>query len=112
MQYLGFTYDGDKILIRSSSVSRFYAKLTKFIRTRKGLATKTKGAIWTDKIYKLYSHLRHTKQLKKGNFYSCAKRAEQTFLLSDSFSDKEIGIKRQLRKHMVIIKRELKNRER
>ncbi|MDR2639624.1 MAG: hypothetical protein LBC09_07305, partial [Helicobacteraceae bacterium] len=88
--------------------SRFYSKLIRFIRSRKALALKTKGKVWTDKINKLYSHLRHPKDVRKGNFYSYARRAEKAFMSSSFFSKDEIGVKRQLRKHMSIIKRELK----
>ncbi len=67
IQYLGFIFDGEKIFIRPSSISRYYQKMKKsvsiskksrdkinIIRVKKSKASK---ALYKKKLYEKYSHL-------------------------------------------------------
>lgn len=67
LQYLGFLFDGQKILIRSSAFARFSERMKKGVKTakrtmkkrnksraRKGL---TPSPLYKQKIYERYSHL-------------------------------------------------------
>lgn len=60
LQYLGFNFDGSDILIRSSSISRYYRKMKKKIK-RAVLQTKysrfNKSKVLKRRLYRLYSHL-------------------------------------------------------
>ena len=60
LQYLGFDFDGRNIVIRASSISRYYRKMKKRIK-RTVLQTKhskfNKSKVLKRKLYGLYSHL-------------------------------------------------------
>lgn len=51
MQYLGFTFDGEDIRIRPSSLSRFYRRMAKAVR---GLARKASKSIRAGRTFKLH----------------------------------------------------------
>lgn len=67
LQYLGFTYDGERKLIRSAALSRFSRKMKKGVklahltRDKRNLIKKKKGIptseLYRRKIYERYSHL-------------------------------------------------------
>lgn len=101
LQYLGFNFDGKNILIRSSSISRFYRNMKKRIN-RSVWQTKNskfnKSKVFKRKLYRLYSHL------GKRNFISYAFRASNI-----QNSDK---IKKQVSKHWNFINQKLKNIDR
>lgn len=58
-QYLGFTFDGRRTLIRQSSLNRYYAKMSRGIRA-KVRAAKRKGVgaeeIYLRQLFKRYTH--------------------------------------------------------
>lgn len=72
-QYLGFTFDGQKILIRQSSLNRYYSKMHKGIRA-KVRAAKNKG-VKRDEIYLRELYRKYTHFGKSRNFPRYAYRA-------------------------------------
>lgn len=125
LQYLGFDFYGYKTLIKSANVSRFYREMKESIamKAKRVKAVQHKNLtdeaiIFKRKIYRLYSFkgiktrelpsskivYQHGKLIKKeasrkyrGNFIKYAYRA------SDIMEAPEI--KRQLRRHMIILKK-------
>jgi|TARA_R100000479_G_scaffold51000_2_gene23983 hypothetical protein len=125
LQYLGFDFYGDKTLIKSANVSRFYREM------KEGIAMKAKriksvqqkyltdeAIIYKRKIYRLYSFrgiksrkipankiiYKKGKLVKKefsrkyrGNFIKYAYRASEIMEAPE--------IKRQLRRHMIVLKK-------
>lgn len=90
--YLGFTFDGARILLRGRTLSRFYRRLT-YAARHNAVAARLAGAKKPHKrkLYREFSHL------GQSNFYAYAKRASIVF--------KDKTPKRQLRKHKHIIHR-------
>lgn len=91
-QYLGFTFDGQRTLIRQSSLNRYYAKMSRGIRS-KIRAAKTKGVasgeIYLRQLFKRYTHFGRNR-----NFPRYAYRAAQIHNSPD--------IRGQLRRHMQV----------
>ncbi len=85
LQYLGFEFDGKKILIRNQSVAKYYRQMKRSIRAsarmachNKSVASKkrrvtTHNRVYRGKLFSKYSHL-GTKGRKR-NFYIYAKEA-------------------------------------
>lgn len=96
LQYLGFIFDGKKVLIRSSSLSNYYRRLVSKIRASKNKAKRNKTKVFRRKIYRMYSHLAR----KQRNFITYAYRASE--MMDDAL------IKRQLSNHWKRIHDELK----
>ena len=65
LQYLGFTYDGKRILLRSAALARFSEKMNKSIRLVKNTVDKEskkmgfRVPLRRKKLYERYSHLGH-----------------------------------------------------
>ena len=83
MNYLGFTFDGRSVSIRSKTVSRYYNKLYRKIRTvikSKGV-TKDGRRLSCRNLYTIYSIKGAFlgKNHEDGNFLTYAKRAERIF---------------------------------
>lgn len=104
LQYLGFTFDGERILIRSAAFARFSAKMKggvklaqrtcekrNIIRQEKGLAERD---LYKRKIYERYSHL------GKQNFLTYGYRA------ADEMGSK--SIKKQLKPLWDRLQKEIK----
>ena len=90
LQYLGFIFDGQKTLIRPSSISRYYKKLRKSRRLAEKSQLKNKSTIlFRKKLYERYSHL------GKENFISYTYRASEIM--------DETRIKKQVRRHFKYI---------
>jgi RNA-directed DNA polymerase len=89
-QYLGFTFDGSKTLIRSSSLARYYTKMRRGIRA-KILAAFKKG-IPRDEIFMRELFRRYTHFGRVRNFPRYAYRAAKVFQANE--------IKKQIRPHM------------
>ena len=89
-QYLGFKFDGQKVLIRESSIHNYYRKMRSGIRT-KVRAAHQKGIpaneIYVRQLFKRYTHFG-----KKRNFPRYAYRAAEHFKSED--------IRKQLSAHM------------
>ncbi|WHR58747.1 antiviral reverse transcriptase Drt2 [Acinetobacter haemolyticus] len=95
LQYLGFIYDGKKVLIRSSSLSNYYRRLVSKVRSSKNKANQNGTRPYRRKIYRMYSHLAK----KQRNFITYAYRA------SAKIGDE--SIKRQVSNHWQRIHDEL-----
>lgn len=90
IQYLGFTFDGERIHIRDSSMDAYRHKMKKGIHA-KMVAAKAKG-VPSFRVYKRESLSRYTHLGKRRNFLRYAHKAAEILESHD--------IKRQVRKHM------------
>lgn len=102
LQYLGLTYDGTRLLIRSNSVSRYMRKMLGGVRRKIHLAknsSKNKGIVFKTYLYHQYSHL------GSQNFYNYMRNIYTK--LNPIFSP-ELMVKHQLRKHMNILNKEIR----
>jgi hypothetical protein len=103
LKYLGFEFDGQKITIKKPSLAKYYRRLkrviqVKFIKAR-SLEKKTEKEqfLHKNKIYKRYSHFGYR------NFITYAYRASKVM--------KSENIKRQVRRHIKIIKESINKQE-
>jgi hypothetical protein len=101
LSYLGFVFDGSRVLIRTVGISRYYAKMRSGVRLagqtmrKHNAGKKKKEPMRTRKLYVLYSYVgRH-------NFTSYAYRAARDL--------KSPAIKKQIRRHWSVLKEEIKN---
>lgn len=97
-QYLGFTFDGKRTLIRQSSLTRYYTKMNRGIRAKVRAAKNKK--VPSDEIYMRELFRKYTHFGQNRNFPRYAYRA------SSVLDAPEIRI--QLRRHMNIFKRMVK----
>ncbi|MGA1859581.1 antiviral reverse transcriptase Drt2 [Azospirillum sp. 11R-A] len=98
LQYLGFTYDGYKRLIRSQTLSKFWRKVVYGVRAAKGRANKSakagaSGDVFKRKLYRRFTHL------GRNNFISYAKRSFKTM--------EDEAIRSQVKDHWQRIQEEL-----
>lgn len=97
-QYLGFVFDGRRVLVRASSLNRYYRKMASGIRA-KVAAVRLRGVssdnMFLRQLYKRYTHFGRGR-----NFPRYALRAAATF---DS-----VDIRRQIAPHMTHFKRYLR----
>ena len=100
LQYLGFLYTGNKVLIRHSSISKYWMKLLGGIRRKRIIAKQNheKNIVYKTSLYHQYSHLGDR------NFYNYVRRSDKVF---NVYFKGKVGIKHQVRKHMRIIKQEI-----
>lgn len=79
LEYLGFCFTGDKIKIRDKTMSKFYYRMYKKIKTIAIAHGKTKNGnnISAKNLYRLYSE--YGKYDKKGNFITYNERCEKIF---------------------------------
>lgn len=98
-QYLGFTFDGQRTLIRQSSLSNYYSKMAIGIRAK--IRAAKKQGIPADEIYmrELYRKYTHFGQIR--NFPRYAYRASNVHDAPE--------IRAQLRNHMEIFKKCVRN---
>ncbi|MEC8067425.1 MAG: antiviral reverse transcriptase Drt2 [Pseudomonadota bacterium] len=100
VDYLGFTFDGYKTRVRSSSLSRYYRKMIQKVRAAKNRAYKSAkkgndGRLYKRKIYRMFSHL--------------AKR-QRNFITYAQMSNNKVdnsGVKSQLSKHWKRLQKEI-----
>lgn len=105
LKYLGFEYGGENILIKSSSLSKFYREMKMSIRRKANRANSAKRRnnrypkkkpkdikLHLTKIYSRFSHLGKNKA--KSNFLTYAERASE--IIYPDLKGKENPIKRQL----------------
>lgn len=89
LQYLGFTYDGEKILLRSAALARYSARVNKTLRLLRNTLDserKKRGepiALRRKKVYENYSHF------GKRNFISYGLRAAE--IMDSSAINKQLG---------------------
>jgi hypothetical protein len=94
--YLGFTFDGRRVLLRGRTLSRYYRRMSYAARHAACKARAEKGAsVYKRKLYREFTHL------GSDNFYSYAKRAAK--VLSDQTP------KAQLRRHFGVLHRKVGN---
>lgn len=115
LQYLGFEYNGQNIYIRSSSLSRYFRKMTGRIIKTVVMAYSDNGRdgkIWRKQIFERYSHLGNR------NFISYANNASKEYYLNKDRERKpgmnSPSIRRQLSRHFTILEQTLisKNNQR
>ena len=94
-QYLGFVYDGEKILIRSSTISTYLRKMRRGIR-EKLLAAK-KAGVNPNSVYKRELYSRYTHLGKRRNFI--------TYAMIASRKMKSDHIRKQIKRHVTWFKR-------
>lgn len=107
LQYLGFEFTGQKILIRNSSISRYFRKMRARIVKSVGMAYGASG--YSDRVFKEQIFHRYT-HLGKRNFLHYAYQASQKFYkvkkgVKDGLDSP--AIKKQLSRHFDIIHRSL-----
>src|SRR5690606_29319799 len=59
LEYLGFTYDGSKVLIKTSGFSKFYRSMIKSFKKSASLAKNSKNpdkSLFKSKLYKRFTH--------------------------------------------------------
>ena len=104
VQYLGFTFDGSRVLVRPQTLSKYIQRMKRGVRTarRAAVAAARRGGsrkLKRSKLYARYSHLGPSRQMMQSpasksmgtNFFTYSKRA------ATIMGHKEIL--RQLRKH-------------
>lgn len=111
LQYLGFEFNGEKIYIRPSSLSRYFKKLKARIFKSVSMAyskNSKSDKIFKKQIFSRYSHF------GKRNFLSYAYNASKKYYKNSKGEFKDgmdsISIKRQLSTHMHILEREIAKR--
>lgn len=103
LKYLGFEFDGQKITIKKPSLAKYYRRLKRVIRVKSIKArilekkTEKEQFLHKNKIYKRYTHFGYQ------NFITYAYRANRIM--------KSNSIKRQVRRHIKIIKEHIDKHE-
>ncbi|KHL93254.1 hypothetical protein QW71_24260 [Paenibacillus sp. IHB B 3415] len=100
INYLGFTFDGEKVTLRDKTVSKYYYRLYRKLNTivKNNGRTKTGKRISCKNVYLKYS-IKGSSQ-DDGNFISYVKRAERVF-------DKEESVGLVRKRHMQKIRKQL-----
>lgn len=113
LSYLGFEFYGNKTLIKSMNVARFYRKMKKSVRAKHRQIEKIKikndienPVVYRKKLYKRYTamgkktyHNRRNSK-RRGNFFTYSERASNIM--------KEKAIRKQMRNHLKILKNYMK----
>jgi RNA-directed DNA polymerase len=95
LTYLGFTFDGTRVMLRGRTLSRYFRRMSYATRhTAKAAIKRNANKIYKRKLFREFSHL------GKSNFYSYAKDA--SLVMEDNTPS------RQLRRHFKILDRKLK----
>lgn len=92
LNYLGFSFDGKRILIRQQTLARYHRKMRRAIRaiSHRDREVKNRFKVPKKRLYRAYSHL------GRKNFISYARRAHKA-------AGERSGIARQIRKHFRIL---------
>jgi RNA-directed DNA polymerase len=90
LQYLGFTFDGKKVRVRSQTVARYLRRMRKAVRREKYLGTRnskqeSERQVRRKRLYSRYTHL------GRNNFITYTKNARAVF--------KDSEIREQMRNH-------------
>lgn len=106
IDYLGFTFNGKEITIRDKTISKYYYRLYRKLKTivkNEGFTSSGKR-ISCKNLYEKYTlkgaHLKTNDGCTKGNFITYVHRAQNVF-------GKDEPIDRKTRKHMLKIRRKL-----
>ena len=113
LQYLGFVFDGRKVVVRPQTIAKYVQRMKRGVRSAKRAAksASTRGGsrkLRRQELYARYSHLGPTRSMLernpssnlRNNFYTYAKR-------SGTEMDR-VEIKRQLRRHWNRLNAEIK----
>ena len=100
-QYLGFTYNGQNVLIRNGTIGAFWRDAFRHIRKMVLYNHRNKTRIPIAKIYGLYSHLSN-RGSEYGNFYSYIRKSQRIFE-NDYLFGEEVKIKSQMSKSWEIL---------
>lgn len=95
INFLGFSFDGSKITIRSKTMSKYYYKMTRKIKKY----IKGKNGITIKDIYNKFSLQGENKKNSggnKGNFITYVKRAEMAFKNEDSIKSVRTNSKKKV----------------
>lgn len=97
LQYLGLTYDGKKVLLRSSTLSRYHRKLRRYIAAseRKALSSPKNTRLCRRRAFRQFT------MRGKRNLIAYAVRADKAVVDAGLRS----GIRRQIRRHWFIVNR-------
>ena len=111
LEYLGFEFDGLRVLLKSSSLSKYYRKMKRGVRIKawRALEAKKKRArkpgtdarLYKNNLYSQYSHLGRNK--RKGNYLTYAYRASEIM--------EEPAIRRQVSKSWKILNEQIERYE-
>ena len=94
LQYLGFTFDGQRVLVRSSSLARYWRTLKASVHVAKRVAHSHGSAkVFRRKLYRCFSHV------GSRNFYTYVRLASEVFGVP--------FFARQVRRHWRVLQREL-----
>jgi hypothetical protein len=101
LTYLGFTFDGANVRLRDRTLSRYYRRMTYATRgtakaARQAIKTGGSGAAYKRRLFTDFTHLGNA------NFYRYATKAQSKF--------GGVAIRKQLKRHFVILLRKLENR--
>ena len=106
INYLGFTFDGKTVRIRDKSLFKYYCRAYRKIKRVKESTNIKSFNAGKKAIYKSYTHLGVTKNLKEhGNFLSYAYKADKIFSDSKVLS---CEIRNQVKRHWWNIDKKLK----
>lgn len=100
-QYLGFTYNGKKILVRNGTIGCFWRDAFRHIRKMVLGNFKQGKRIPLRKIYGLYSHLSNKKS-EYGNFYNYIRKSQRIMEYDYGFGPK-VCIKTQMSKSWEVL---------
>ncbi|MBS0984124.1 antiviral reverse transcriptase Drt2 [Gluconobacter cerinus] len=95
IQYLGFTFDGNEVLIRPSSIAAYLRKMRRGIHAK--MVAAKMGKVPTSKIFKREALSRYTRLGKRRNFIRYAYKSSEIM--------KSKSIRKQIKKHNTWFKR-------
>lgn len=101
LNYLGFSFDGKKVRLRDKTISKYYYRLYRKLKTivkRKGV-TKHGKRISCANVYEKYS-IKGANESDRGNFISYVQRAEKVFAGEDAIGNIRRRHMRQIRKRL------------
>lgn len=99
VEYLGLTFDGQKVLIRNGSLAKFQRKLRVAVAYRKSLAKRRTGP-FAGQVFLRSLYRRYSWKLSNLSFHGYAKRVDRSTKLS--------AVKKQLRKSQIQLEKLLK----
>lgn len=103
LEYLGFEFDGSRVLLRKKSLAKYYQRASRLIR-RMHSAAKSRGATSLNRKW-IYDRCTH---IGSRNFITYAKRASRIFYPDAA---ERTPIMRQLRRHTEIIQERIREAE-
>lgn len=118
IEYLGFSFDGEHILIKSSGLSKYFYKMWRSKRRHKRWAisihNNTNGIVFEHSFYKRYTlagSVRHHIRHKKGKMFIKTRKKSYgnylTYVCKASNVLGEPSIKRQLRKNLSRVRKSI-----